>query len=78
MAGRRREVAKVSDEAHRGWKNFARKHNVTQAALAEAIGLFLEENKDTPRHRLPTQLRRCIDKALDITFDHKQRGNGGD
>lgn len=76
MARRRRhKVAEVSQEAHRGWQNFARTHGVTVAALAEAFGLFLAENEETPRSRLPAQLRKCIEKAKTIQWENRQRGD---
>lgn len=53
---------------------FSRAHKVTQTALAEAIGLFLAENIDTPRGQLPAQLKRCIAKAEEIEYENRKRG----
>lgn len=72
---RRHKVAEVTLDAAQGWKAFARTHRVTQAALAEAIGLWLGEVADLPRSKLPPQLRRCIDHAGEITYENRQRGD---
>lgn len=79
MAARRRryKVAEVTAEAQQGWKVFARAHGVTPSSLAEAIGLWFAESSETPRSRLPAQLRRCITKAEEIQWENRQRGEDG-
>lgn len=69
MAERVKVTLRLSNESHRGWERAALNNGVTFTALAEAIGLFVDEHPE----RTDAQWNDIIDRARAIDLERRNR-----
>lgn len=72
MAGERRLSVTMSDEAHDGWIGAPRIYGGNTSALAEAIGLALND-LDGPKAKLPRHWRLLFAEAARIERENRSR-----
>lgn len=63
---------RLSEEAIQGWENWAARQGLTLAALLEALGLTLENDK-RGFDELPEYMQRTVRKAHEIQRERRRR-----
>lgn len=59
----------VSDEAHAGWTEFAKRHGISVTVLLEVIGRHLADDLLTPK-----ALQRIVEEGRELTHERRRAG----